>query len=79
MCIRDSYEGHQWHQGIKQATTDLNKLYKELSALPVSYTHLDVYKRQGLYSLESKTALATPCLLKITVGEHNYETHDPYT
>ena len=33
----------------------------------------------GLYSLESKTALATPCLLKITVGEHNYETHDPYT
>ena len=26
-------EGHQWHQGVKHATTDLNKMYRELNAL----------------------------------------------
>ncbi|NOT15017.1 MAG: 1,4-alpha-glucan branching protein GlgB [Methylotenera sp.] len=33
----------------------------------------------GLFEKESKTQIKTPCLLKITVGEHTFETHDPYT
>ncbi|OIR01001.1 1,4-alpha-glucan branching enzyme GlgB [mine drainage metagenome] len=31
--LSNEYEGHQWHQGIKQVNTDLNKLYKETYAL----------------------------------------------
>ncbi len=31
--LENEYEGHQWHQGIKQTNTDLNKLYKETYAL----------------------------------------------
>ncbi len=31
--LSDAYEGHQWHQGIKQTNIDLNRLYKESNAL----------------------------------------------
>lgn len=31
--ISNTHEGHEWHQGIKQINTDLNKLYKETNAL----------------------------------------------
>ena len=31
--LSDTHEGHEWHQGIKQTNTDLNKLYKETNAL----------------------------------------------
>ncbi|MDO9366675.1 MAG: 1,4-alpha-glucan branching protein GlgB [Methylotenera sp.] len=31
--LGNDYPGHQWHQGIKQLNTDLNKLYKDLNAL----------------------------------------------
>lgn len=31
--LKEDYAGHQWHQGVKQLNTDLNKLYKELNAL----------------------------------------------
>jgi 1,4-alpha-glucan branching enzyme len=31
--LSDDYEGHQWHRGIKQISTDLNRLYKETGAL----------------------------------------------
>jgi 1,4-alpha-glucan branching enzyme len=31
--LGDDYVGNQWHKGIKQATTDLNKIYKETYAL----------------------------------------------
>ena len=37
-------------------------------------THAD-----GLFEVSSETALSLPCLLKITVGDAAYETHDPYT
>jgi 1,4-alpha-glucan branching enzyme len=31
--LGDEYAGHAWHQGIKLANTDLNKLYKNITAL----------------------------------------------
>lgn len=31
--LGNEYEGHAWHQGVKQTTTDLNRLYKEVNAL----------------------------------------------
>lgn len=31
--LGDGYAGHAWHQGVKLATTDLNKLYKNVNAL----------------------------------------------
>ncbi|MDP1596787.1 MAG: 1,4-alpha-glucan branching protein GlgB [Methylotenera sp.] len=31
--LDNDYPGHQWHQGVKQLNTDLNKLYKDLNAL----------------------------------------------
>ena len=31
--LSDTHEGHEWHRGIKQINTDLNKLYKETNAL----------------------------------------------
>ena len=31
--ISNTHEGHEWHQGIKQINTDLNKFYKETNAL----------------------------------------------
>ena len=49
MCIRDRYmdDGHRYNNvtvgiSISPRRTDLNRL----SNYPVSYTHLDVYKRQ---------------------------------
>ena len=48
MCIRDRHE-----VGLSAGTwTKLNKGEEvSLSILPVSYTHLDVYKRQALYKV----------------------------
>lgn len=34
---------------------------------------------QPLFELKSESALETPCLLKIKVGQHQFETYDPYT
>lgn len=31
--LSEGYDGHQWHQGIKQLNIDLNKLYKDSKAL----------------------------------------------
>ena len=42
--------------------------------LTLEKTHAD-----GLFEVSSETALSLPCLLKITVGDAAYETHDPYT
>ena len=56
MCIRDSYlDCGDWEQAreamgrvdqeeVEQAIDELEEL---ISEGPVSYTHLDVYKRQG--------------------------------
>ena len=47
MCIRDSYTaqmGTRWNRLAKKPQEDLNK---QLKQEPVSYTHLDVYKRQS--------------------------------
>jgi 1,4-alpha-glucan branching enzyme len=42
--------------------------------LALEKTHAD-----GLFEVSSETALSLPCLLKITIGDDAYETHDPYT
>jgi 1,4-alpha-glucan branching enzyme len=42
--------------------------------LALEKTHAD-----GLFEVTSETALSLPCLLKITIGDDAYETHDPYT
>jgi 1,4-alpha-glucan branching enzyme len=42
--------------------------------LTLEKTHAD-----GLFEVSSETSLSLPCLLKITVGDDAYETHDPYT
>ncbi|MFZ3087853.1 MAG: 1,4-alpha-glucan branching protein GlgB [Methylotenera sp.] len=44
-----------------------------------TWTKLEKTHRDGLFEYASKTALPTPCLLKVKAGEHNYETYDPYT
>ncbi len=31
--LSDSYQGHEWHQGVQKLHTDLNNLYKSLPAL----------------------------------------------
>ena len=56
MCIRDRVQVHQWFRGNKQAllanfvigTVDqlLLAALAQKHVMPVSYTHLDVYKRQ---------------------------------
>jgi 1,4-alpha-glucan branching enzyme len=40
---------------------------------------LEKVHADGLFEVSSETALSLPCLLKITVGDDEYETHDPYT
>ena len=56
MCIRDRYIPTQWYDIILNARVKKNKFevvhmkredFKSMDMLkPVSYTHLDVYKRQ---------------------------------
>ena len=45
MCIRDSYLST-----IKITSTGSNHCYYFIGSVSVSYTHLDVYKRQVLYN-----------------------------
>ena len=49
MCIRDRCaEGLTTIQGADCVNISYPRFYEELMGLiPVSYTHLDVYKRQG--------------------------------
>ena len=54
MCIRDSFQNHLLTQevdGYAGHTVDLLHgvldFVSTMAAVPVSYTHLDVYKRQG--------------------------------
>ena len=54
MCIRDRYEKKLEDYGVKiiEFTDDelqnfYNKCWESVWPEPVSYTHLDVYKRQG--------------------------------
>jgi len=44
-----------------------------------TWTKLEKTHRDGLFEINSKTALPTPCLLKVQSGEHSYEVYDPYT
>ena len=53
MCIRDSVEdvntihGHEYHVITKDVHGPLGyRPHGVVNAMPVSYTHLDVYKRQ---------------------------------
>ena len=39
---------------IKGVIFDLDGVLVSTDEMPVSYTHLDVYKRQGIYSALSK-------------------------
>ena len=48
MCIRDSYYGYSASQ---------NTFNTQITSNPVSYTHLDVYKRQPLGSLNQGTPI----------------------
>jgi 1,4-alpha-glucan branching enzyme len=36
-------------------------------------------KGEPLFELHSQSAIKKPCLLKVEVGNHQYETYDPYT
>ena len=47
MCIRDSRETEQDNVGVESA-------HKSEEAVAVSYTHLDVYKRQAVLLLKSR-------------------------
>ena len=44
MCIRDSYITDEQGNKILDEEADYSGYYRDI---PVSYTHLDVYKRQG--------------------------------
>ncbi|MGZ8258898.1 MAG: 1,4-alpha-glucan branching protein GlgB, partial [Methylotenera sp.] len=44
-----------------------------------TWTKLEKTHPDGLFEWHGKIALPTPCLLKITVDGHTYETYDPYT
>ena len=52
MCIRDSSNGELWRVALKrygcptQLTLELDPFKADAYYDPVSYTHLDVYKRQ---------------------------------
>ena len=56
MCIRDSPDAQRANQQDRQRGGDqhdqhrLQKVFRHRrgNAIPVSYTHLDVYKRQGI-------------------------------
>ena len=57
MCIRDSHGGITRYSLSPEAIMARNEFIKRMKAIgaeieidAVSYTHLDVYKRQGLYS-----------------------------
>ena len=45
----------------------------------VSYTHLDVYKRQGYYKLANPRLIHDDILLEFTVELGSMEGHDPKT
>ena len=53
MCIRDRLKEHQAFAGMgyyNESAYEIDYYIKEWEQyIPVSYTHLDVYKRQGLY------------------------------
>ena len=65
MCIRDSYNGETFDD-MEQA---LEK-FEEIGITAVSYTHLDVYKRQGSIVLEDgnieKTIIETKKMEKLS-------------
>ena len=51
MCIRDSFCGSRAIEIMKKQYLGKNgHIAIGTNTLPVSYTHLDVYKRQGFYS-----------------------------
>jgi 1,4-alpha-glucan branching enzyme len=43
------------------------------------WINLEKTHQDGLFTISNKSPLKLPCLLKITVGEHTFETHDPYS
>ena len=50
MCIRDRHDGDErTENAVDRVQADVSERADELAAhIPVSYTHLDVYKRQRL-------------------------------
>lgn len=44
-----------------------------------NWLKLEKTHRDGLFELNTAEKPATPCLLKVTVGEHSYEIYDPYS
>ena len=44
-----------------------------------TWAKLDKTHADGLFEWHGETALTPPCLLKVTSGENDYETYDPYT
>ena len=50
-----------------------NLCFANVSVLPVSYTHLDVYKRQRPQGVESKIRELGLCLMPEWVDYGNYE------
>ena len=43
------------------------------------WINLEKTHQDGLFTISKKSPLKLPCLLKIAVGEHTFETHDPYS
>ena len=65
MCIRDrSKDDHNVAYVIKKGTSATNWITLKDATKTVSYTHLDVYKRQLLTVLSATTSL----MLKLTVA-----------
>ena len=65
-------ELHVYRVFLPQATSVAIKVASK-------WVNLDKTHQDGLFTSNHKTPLKLPCLLKISVGEHTFETHDPYT
>ena len=67
MCIRDSYGGVKAYQGISNSECRVDDVWESDYPRSVSYTHLDVYKRQGYECVVREHACAAGMPVKDTV------------
>ena len=65
-------ELHVYRVFLPQATSVAIKVASK-------WVNLDKTHQDGLFTTNHKSPFKLPCLLKISVGEHTFETHDPYT
>ena len=60
--LKEKYDSNELHHGLLDTALELEGLYRNCST-PVSYTHLDVYKRQILHCLH-------PMVRKLPLVQH---------